>query len=148
MVWHYLRREPGGTAAAPSFTANELISIPVPPPGPREKGTMRKVWICQCLCPDRHCMVAVAGEADGEAAAKAELEPMLSRQVSHLLASGETDPWCGICRIPASQWRFETAMTKFATMAEATGPLRESQDNQRATAELWKMMFDVPPRYH
>jgi hypothetical protein len=24
------------------------------------------VWICQCLCPDRHCILATADEAENE----------------------------------------------------------------------------------
>jgi len=78
----------------------------------------RRVWIAQCLCPSRHCIMAAADEADNEAAAQA-IKSRLRRQVVELLRSETINPWCGICDAKRPTWKYELGRTTFATMNEA-----------------------------
>jgi hypothetical protein len=92
---------------------------------------MTTVYLIQCLCPQRHCIMGVAYEAEAEEAPRAA---ELKRKVEELVASGVIDPWCGICKSRA--WHYETRATIYHTLAEAKGPLLESQLQQRRTAEF------------
>jgi hypothetical protein len=91
------------------------------------------VWIAQCLCPRRHAILAAAGEAEDERTASDGLVEPLDRHVASLLASGEFDPWCGICRAPSDQWRIELRRTRFRSMAEAAPELVRLQAEQATT---------------
>lgn len=94
------------------------------------------VWICQCLCPARHCILAVTGEFDTERAAVA-LRVELRRAVVGLLASGAMNPWCGLCDAKRATWRYEVRRTIFATMAAAEPGLREIEAAQARTRRAW-----------
>lgn len=85
------------------------------------------VWICQCLCPDRHAMLAIAGEADSEAEAQAAIRTTLRRNVIELLRIGALNPWCAICGAHRATWRYELARTRYATMEEAAPELARLQ---------------------
>lgn len=54
------------------------------------------VWIMQCLCPQRHCIVASCDMADSEAEAREKLDAPTREAVAELIAGG-IDPWCGLC---------------------------------------------------
>jgi hypothetical protein len=80
-----------------------------------------RVWIAQCLCgPNRHAILAVAGEAASEAAASDALLPQLRDAVASMVP-GILNPWCGICGAEAKGWRYEVGRTPFRTLEEA-GP--------------------------
>jgi hypothetical protein len=89
------------------------------------------VWICQCLCPDRHTIIAAADEADSEANAGA-IRTTLRRQVLELLRTGAINPWCAICGAHRATWRYELARTKFQTMAEAAPELARTEAENMA----------------
>jgi hypothetical protein len=97
---------------------------------------MTRVWIAQCLCPQRHAIIATAGEAEGRAGAERYVVGPLKFRVASLLRAKTLNPWCGICRAQARTWRYELARTAFATMAEAMPALKENEDKQRLTAAL------------
>jgi hypothetical protein len=77
------------------------------------------VWLCQCLCPDRHAIMAAVGEAESEAEAERDIRAPLRWRVEELLASGAFNPWCALCDANPATWRYEVRRTKFATMDEA-----------------------------
>ena len=77
------------------------------------------VWMTQCLCPQRHCILATMGEAAGRAAARETIEEPLRARVADLLATRELNPWCGLCGARSTTWRYELARTRWRTMAEA-----------------------------
>jgi hypothetical protein len=89
---------------------------------------MPRIWICQCLCPSRHCIVAVVGEADSEAEAEANVRTPLRRRVAELLKAGALNPWCGICNASRATWRYEVRRTVFNSMDEAVPKLREVEE--------------------
>lgn len=77
------------------------------------------VWLCQCLCPDRHCIMATAGEAYTEADAVSLVRAPLRRKVGELLGGALLNPWCALCGANRATWRYELRRTKFATMENA-----------------------------
>jgi hypothetical protein len=85
----------------------------------------KRVWIAQCLCPQRHCIVAQAGEAAGFAEAQRLVRAPLRRNVAQLLRGGALNGWCGICGAKRPTWRFEVARTRYTTMDEAQPELAE-----------------------
>src|SRR5262245_24072905 len=96
-----------------------------------------RVWLAQCLCPQRHCIMAAAAEAGTEEVAReAALEP-LRMAIEAALCSFKLNPWCGICEAPAQQWTFEIGRTPYHSLAEAKAPLEEEERKQRATAAVF-----------
>jgi hypothetical protein len=91
------------------------------------------VWLCQCLCPDRHCIMAAAHEAKTHAEADALITVGLREQLEGMIAEGTMNPRCGLCGASDATWRYELARTRFATMAEALPWLIElERANQEA----------------
>jgi len=98
-----------------------------------------RVWICQCLCPARHTIMATAGEATDDRDAEEEIAKPLRVRIGLLLASGEINPWCGLCNALAKTWRYELGPTLFRSMDEATPVLRKLEADQAATRALFGM---------
>ena len=69
-----------------------------------------RVWIAQCLCPQRHCILAAADEANDENEAT-RISAWLQRRIAAKLIAGELSPWCGLCRAPVESWRYEVTRT-------------------------------------
>lgn len=97
----------------------------------------RRVWIAQCLCPDRHCILAALGEADSPEDAETEVAAKLRRQVAELVKQGAINPWCAICGARQPSWRVETGRTRWRTLPEAEADplfqqLRAANDLTRA----------------
>lgn len=97
---------------------------------------MSHVWICQCLCPDRHAMMAAAAEVEDEATAQT-IRSDLKRGVNELIQSGVMNPWCGLCGATLSTWSYELQRTKWATMLEAVPHLQQAQEENLATNAAW-----------
>lgn len=98
---------------------------------------MSVVWIAQCLCPDRHCILANAGTGGNGANGGAVIEAALGLAIATMLRKGELNPWCGLCHAKAETWRLETRRTRFATMAEAMPELRRLEAEQVATSAIF-----------
>lgn len=97
---------------------------------------MKRVWIAQCLCPDRHCIMANAGEANsaGEAAA---LVGQLREAIDKGVASKWMNPWCALCHAEMSTWTYETGRTRFGSMILAMSALKQSEADQRRVNDLF-----------
>jgi hypothetical protein len=95
------------------------------------------VWIAQCLCPQRHCIMATAGQADDLRAATLKLLDPLRDAVGDALRADAINPWCGLCNARQETWRYELGRTRFATMAEARPALLESEANQAITRAVF-----------
>ena len=96
---------------------------------------MKCVRIVQCLCPERHCIVATAYESETGDAIPEILEG-LKDGVAALIAGRGMNPWCGLCH--SREWRYEDQATRFQTMEEATPYLREQAKNQLVTAQYFR----------
>lgn len=77
------------------------------------------IHICQYLCPERHCVVAMAYDPEGRS--KEQIEAMLKEPFE----LGLINPWCGLCK--SRDLHFEHARSKYKTMEEAQEPLRETE---------------------
>lgn len=97
---------------------------------------MTRVWICQCLCPQRHAILANSGEADDVTGA-AGLTVLLRLRLKEMIDAGAINPWCGLCHAKIETWTFDLGQTRFATMAEAKPQLEENERQQRLTALIW-----------
>jgi hypothetical protein len=96
----------------------------------------RRVWITQCLCPQRHCILASAGEADSQSTADATVKAPLVERVAVLLARGVLDPWCGLCGSRSETWTYELARTRYRNMEEAVPELKKAESEQQLTASV------------
>jgi hypothetical protein len=92
-----------------------------------------KVWISQCLCPQRHCIAAAVAEAEDRKEALRVVEASLREQLDSL----GLNPWCGLCRAPRDSWVFELAPTVWSSMAEALPALRAAAAGQRVIAAIF-----------
>lgn len=95
------------------------------------------VWIAQCLCPDRHCIIAVAGEADDEARARNVVLRGLRLSVREALRQQTIHPWCSLCGATKSSWRYEVGQTSFKSMDEAVPHLGAAEREQAVTNALF-----------
>jgi len=90
------------------------------------------IWIAQCLCPQRHCLLAVATDEG-----PVEGVRLCASGVRGLLLFRELNPWCGLCGAPADTWTYEAGETAFNTMEEARPELGRLQaENQRTHDEM------------
>jgi hypothetical protein len=79
------------------------------------------IWISQWLCPERHCSIALAWD-DKEATSEA-----IEEKGEGIYAMGSINRHCGIC---GGDLQVEHGRTKFKTMDEAMGPLKEQEAQQ------------------
>lgn len=106
------------------------------------------VWLCQCLCPNRHCILAAADEAETEQEAAA-IRETLERKLAELLRVHVFNPWCSLCGAALEAWRYELRRTPFATLDEAMPALREAEARQLLTSRLLGSHGPHgPPRAH
>jgi hypothetical protein len=102
----------------------------------RKKMAEIRVWIAECLCPQRHCVLAASGEAPSELGAE-PIRALLVKQVAELLRAELLNPWCGLCHAPAESWRYELGRTRFASMAEARPDMEQNAAEQAITRAVW-----------
>ena len=95
------------------------------------------VWICQCLCPGRHCMMATVGEAESETEAEIAVRTPLRRKIVEALSAGILNPWCAMCGANRATWKYEVSRTRFATMEDAIPHMFEAEAANMATNLLW-----------
>lgn len=103
------------------------------------------VWICQCLCPERHCILAAVGEAESEQEADETVRIPLRRKIVESLTARTLNPWCALCNANRATWRYELRRTKFATLAEATPDLVQLQLQNMATNAVWGDLHKTKP---
>jgi hypothetical protein len=85
--------------------------------------------------------MATAGEAKTEPEAERMVAGPLREQLDRWLTAGVMNPWCSLCRAPRSSWRYETARTRFTTMAEAAPELKSIEAEMAVTREVFG---DIP----
>lgn len=101
-----------------------------------------RVHLVQCLCPQRHAIMALAwlpgeqvhGAGDIVFRSSEEACAGLRALIEYFIKDHQIDPWCGICK--SREFRYEDGVTKFRTMAKANKALHEQQTNQMLTRAL------------
>jgi hypothetical protein len=94
---------------------------------------VKKVYIAQLMCPERHCVVGMAGEFESQQEAEPALSHLLGLMFGEMVRGGVKEE-CGLCH--ATRLRVEVAPSRFRTMEEATPVLRELEERQRLTREF------------
>ena len=94
------------------------------------------IHIIQCLCPERHAILAVAYDDAVTTGAEAlqMFQSMVQSMVLVTTDGGGLNPWCGICE--SRDWFYEDGVTGFTTLAEAKPFLEKCQADQMATRAL------------
>jgi uncharacterized protein involved in exopolysaccharide biosynthesis len=90
---------------------------------------MTRVYIVQCLCPLRHCILASPTVLPAQAA-KSQLETAkepLKNLIRQAIGSRLINPWCEICAAPEETWKYEIGRTQWETLEEALPALREQE---------------------
>jgi hypothetical protein len=98
---------------------------------------MPRVFIVQCLCPARHCIMATALEAES-AEQCTDAGKLLLETLDGAIARKLLNGWCELCRAPREKWHLETGRTPWGTMAEAKPHLEASQREQLESARQLK----------
>lgn len=91
------------------------------------------IHIIQCLCPHRHCIMAIAYDSETIAPADAMLGLMVT--VESAVEVKEINPWCHICQ--SRDWHYEDAPTRFKTIDEAEPVLKLMEQMQKDTHDLF-----------
>jgi hypothetical protein len=86
------------------------------------------IHIIQCLCPQRHCVLAVAYDPADMNGAEAML--LLKEGIESMIFRGIIDPWCGLC--DSCEFHYEDNATVWASMEEAKPKLEKQQAAQMA----------------
>lgn len=91
---------------------------------------MPALWLAQLLCPQRHCILALA--YDIEDTKPAEIEARFSMILTSTM--NLMNPWCGIC----GSRKLHVEHGKLATddWDEATAILREAEQKNLATRQV------------
>jgi hypothetical protein len=90
------------------------------------------IYIIQCLCPQRHAIMAVSYDPEelphdvAMATFQSSIEEWVRKEV--------IDPWCGICH--SREWHYEPAKTKYKTMEEAAVELSKIETANRASRRI------------
>jgi hypothetical protein len=94
-----------------------------------------KVRIIQLLCPQRHCVAAVAYQSiDGNPSLMHLRAMMIS--IEMMVEAGQMSATCGLCG--ASDLKPEDAPTRYETLDEARPELLKMQADNAATAAMWR----------
>ena len=93
---------------------------------------MSRVYLAQCLCPQRHAILAASGEALDQIEAEAEVLAPLKAAIGRLVAMGGIGRECGLCGASDDTWTYDVGRTPWRTMAEAKPHLEELERQQAA----------------
>ncbi len=98
---------------------------------------MALVWIAQCLCPERHCIMAAATTAETEREARDAVLRPLRNAINQVLAIGAMNPWCALCGAEQPKWTFELGVTAWSNLEEANKELRRAEAEQLALGAIF-----------
>jgi hypothetical protein len=92
------------------------------------------------LCPQRHTILATAGEADNRSAAETAiavpLREFVAKLPAELRAEGDTiNTWCGLCGSRSDTWICELRRTRYRTIDEARLELERLETEQMLARE-------------
>lgn len=99
----------------------------------------QRVWLAQCLCPQRHCIMGGYDEATSKIDAKFIIAK-LRWTVEERIRTGEIDPWCGICGAKVNTWHYEIGCTRWRTKAEAKPHIDQVESNNLFTKAMFEFL--------
>jgi hypothetical protein len=92
-----------------------------------------RVWIAQCMCPNRHTILASATACTCLDDVR-EAQAALKQVIAGLLAQGTINPWCGLCQ--SRDWHYEVARTPWRTMEDAHPTMAALEQANLETARM------------
>lgn len=95
------------------------------------------VWLAQCLCPDRHTVLALAGEAVDREQAEREIAAPFRATLDDVIHLQLVNPWCSLCHAPRERWIFELERTLFDTLEAAAPHLQRLEAEQAQVRAMW-----------
>lgn len=97
-----------------------------------EQPEPKSVLLLQCLCPQRHCIMAFVGEQPPETA---ESIAQTARDgIEAAIASGTLNGWCALCRAQRETWQFEVKLIPDTTL-EALMPALKRQEAEQLRSQ-------------
>lgn len=90
------------------------------------------IWITQCLCEHRHCIMAAAW--DDTKTKQHDAEHDLRNALTQLVLDGVINSHCRICK--SKTWSYESGRTRFRTMEEAKELLAVVQAANIASGDI------------
>lgn len=93
---------------------------------------MAKVHITQCLCPNRHCIAALAWEESDQTSAESS-QASLKNAIDEAIEQKSLNPWCGLCN--STEFHYEDALTPFQSWQEAVPLLRQAERDALTTKQ-------------
>lgn len=106
---------------------------------------MAIVKLCQCLCPERHCIMACAAEIKGEIT-EAQLQKTLSEAIDALIRDKKINSHCGLCGAEKETFTFEVKDTPWESQEEAQPFLAAAELAQLHTAAMQERFPDWKER--
>lgn len=94
-----------------------------------------KPHIVQCLCPQRHCILAYAYQGIPDEEAVQELK----HGIAVYIETAVFDPFCAICGAKQETWFYEAGVLRSPDWETALKDLIQSEREQQITRE-WVML--------
>lgn len=88
------------------------------------------IWLTQLMCPQRHCLTAVAWDEHKQSAPT--VEALLHEGFRDVVGKGQLNPYCGLCR--SETLHCESRATPWTTMEEALPHLQRAEQEQLLVA--------------
>lgn len=88
------------------------------------------IWLTQLMCPQRHCLTAVAWDEHKNSAQAAET--LLREGFRDAVGKGSLNPFCGLCR--SETLHCESRVTPWSTMDEAVTHLKRAEQQNLLVA--------------
>lgn len=95
-----------------------------------------KVHLCQALCPERHCILAVAISEEEGPEEIAALAGKVRILVEALTAAETIHPWCDVCGSRAVFYETNRMAGEFASLQEANVLIKQFEQEQQRSREL------------
>lgn len=103
-----------------------------------------KFKLAQCLCPKRHCIMALLGDGEDE-----PIRTGLEQQIDKQIKKKALHPWCALCGAKHETWQVEIGTLKAKDINEALSELLHLQYEQQQTRDYLMatgLAYDSPRR--
>jgi hypothetical protein len=95
---------------------------------------MARIHITQCLCSNRHAIIAFAWEEPDQTPESAI--DKIKEVISHAVEQKILNPWCAIC--DSYDFIYEDGITRFMSMEEAIPHIRDVEEENMAARRAFE----------
>jgi hypothetical protein len=93
---------------------------------------MKRVWIAQLLCHERHCLIAMAEEIEGTEKERMDLAHQVWSTAHTGVKAGIFKRQCALCGADFESLKVEVSQTPYRTLEEARPHLKMAEEAQAA----------------